>query len=126
MELVTPDEATSERVKQVRLRAENPDNWRFGEDDIPDENYVVRFEPDCQVVYTVDMSKERPWKHLSVSAWDENEDYIEVPPFHLFVITKLFGFVLADGNSLVTPDKDNPKVIHALEPFDLGRGTAEA
>jgi len=125
VELVTIDQEASERVKAARLLAENPSNWRLGAGEIPEEGYVVQLEPRCQVVYTVDVSEERPWKHLSVSAWNEEGELIEIPRFLLFIIAHLFGLTLAEGNSFVTADKSNPMVIHALEPFNLGK-TIEA
>lgn len=119
MQFVTIDRESSERVKEVRLRAEDPSNWRFNGEEVPNEGFLVRFEPRCQAIYTVDVSKERPYRHLSVSTWDEEGNLLEVPRFLLFIIAQMFGLTLADGNSLITPDRDNEMVIHALEPLEF-------
>jgi len=126
MQFVTIDQEATERVGVVRANAENPMNWREGSNEIP-EGFMVQFDPGCSAVYTVDLTEDGPFKHLSVSVLGNDGNFTEVPSFLLFIIAQLFGFTLDEDNLYLGPDPetDDPRVMHILEPLELGEA-AEA
>jgi hypothetical protein len=129
MQFVTIGEEAQKRVQEVRAHAENPGNWRTpgpDQDQIPgdEEEFIVVFEPRCKAVYTVDLTDGGPFKHLSVSVWNEEDAYLQPPPFLMFIIARLFGFTLEEGNSFLGPNPDpdieDEHIIHAIEPLEMG------